>query len=251
MSSSGRHRNGVNPSGTSSHGRHDRRRIYTIHRAKEPPAFEGGWFEGAWADIQPLRVDCFHPASSKHRPKTEAKLLYDAEHLYVFFRVRDHYVRAVAEGLQGPVWKDSCAEAFLRPRADAGYFNFEMNCGGTLLLYYIRDPRRTPEGFADFTPVAAEHTAGMRIYHSLPSRVDPEIREPVEWRLEYSIPLSLFEAYIGEAALPGQGSAEGWRGNFYKCGDETSHPHWASWSPIGEELNFHCPEHFGILEFAD
>jgi hypothetical protein len=177
----------------------------------------------------------------------EAKLLYDSENLYVHFRVRDRWVRAVAQGFQGPVWADSCAEAFLQPRAGRGYFNFEMNCGGTLLLYHIRDHRRSAKGFADFTPVSAQLAAGIRIYHSLPARVDPEITGPVEWSLEYAIPLSLFAPYIGERPAP---AGERWRGNFYKCGDETSHPHWASWSPIGEELNFHVPEHFGVIEFA-
>ena len=222
-------------------------RTYTIHRAAEPPAFKGNWSEGLWADVHPLRVNHFHAAGSEHRPITEAKLLFDAAHLYVFFHVQDRYVRAVAENFQGRVWEDSCAEAFLQPREGRGYFNFEMNCGGTLRLSYIEDPRRTPEGFARFTPVTGEEVAKMRIYHSLPSVVDPEIREPVEWYLEYSIPLSLFRAYLGEAVRP---AGERWRGNFYKCGDETSHPHWAAWSPIGEELNFHCPEYFGVLEFA-
>ncbi len=223
-------------------------RMYGIRRAAQPPEFAGGWSEGIWADVQPLEVDHFHPAGSEHRPITEVKLLFDDGHLYVFFRVQDRYVRAVADGFQGPVWADSCGEAFLQPREAGGYFNFEMNCGATLLLYHIRDPRRTPEGFADFNPVAAEQAQKMRVYHSLPARVEPEIEEPVEWFLEYSIPMSLFEPYIGERPRP---AGERWRGNFYKCGDETSHPHWASWSPIGEELNFHCPEHFGVLEFAE
>jgi hypothetical protein len=219
-----------------------------IRRTLQPPEFDGNWSGGVWADATPLEIRHFHPASSEHRPNTRAKLLFDDNHLYVMFRVQDCYVRAVAEGFQGRVWEDSCAEAFLQPRPDRGYFNFEMNCGGTLRLSYIEDPRRTPGGFARFTPVAAEQVAGMRVYHSLPSRVDPEIREPVRWHLEYSIPLALFEVYLGERPRPG---GERWRGNFYKCGDKTSHPHWASWSPIGEELNFHCPEHFGVLEFAD
>ena len=38
-----------------------------------------------------------------------------------------------------------------------------------------------------------------------------------------------------------------WRGNFYKCADESSHPHWASWRPIGEKLDFHTPEFFGEI----
>ena len=226
--------------------------VYRVRRTEEPPSFTGNWSGGAWAAAEPLRVEHFHPAGSEHRPKTEAKILYDAAHLYVFFRVNDRFIRAVADSFQGPVCADSCVEAFFSPREDGGYFNFEMNCGGTLLLYYIEDPRRTEEGFARFTPVAAEKVVGMRIYHSLPARVDPEIQGPVEWRLEYSIPLSIFEAYLGETVDPSDHPAGGrWRGNFYKCGDETSHPHWASWSPIGEELNFHCPEHFGILEFEE
>jgi hypothetical protein len=40
-----------------------------------------------------------------------------------------------------------------------------------------------------------------------------------------------------------------WRANFYKCGDDTSHPHWAAWSPV-DELNFHLPRCFGRLGFA-
>ena len=39
-----------------------------------------------------------------------------------------------------------------------------------------------------------------------------------------------------------------WRANFYKCGDQTSHPHWAAWSPV-DELNFHLPRCFGTIAF--
>ena len=170
---------------------------YSIRRTRQRPGFDGNWSGGAWADVEPLEIAHFHPAGSGHRPIARAKLLFDDANLYVMFRVQDRYVRAVAEEFQGRVWEDSCAEAFLQPRADRGYFNFEMNCGGTLLLSYIEDPRRTPDGFARFTRVRPEQTAGMQVYHSLPARVDPEIREPVVWSLEYSIPLSLFAAYIG------------------------------------------------------
>jgi len=220
---------------------------YRIRRSGRPPAFSGDWSEGVWAAAEALRVDHFHAASSEHRPEVQAKLLYDDACLYVIFRVRDRYVRAVIEEYQGPVCTDSCVEAFLQPGGRGGYFNFELNCCGTLLLYYIEDPRRTEEGFVRSTSVAPEHAADIRIYHSMPDRVDPEIAEAVQWRVEYGIPFDLFEAYIGNR-LDFRKTAT-WRGNFYKCGDKTSHPHWASWSPIGEELNFHCPQYFGVLEF--
>jgi len=45
-----------------------------------------------------------------------------------------------------------------------------------------------------------------------------------------------------------QGSAGIRRANFYKCGNETSHPHWLSWMPLAER-NFHDPSSFGQLVF--
>ena len=86
----------------------------------------------------------------------------------------------------------------------------------------------------------------MRIYHSLPRTLGREMTEPVEWSVEYFIPNSLFEYYVGR--LP-PGGERRWRGNFHKCADESSHPHWASWSPIGEKLNFHVPRTFGSFRF--
>jgi len=53
-----------------------------------------------------------------------------------------------------------------------------MNCGGTLLLYYIEDPTRTPDGFVKYTKVEERHLAEMKVYHSLPKTVDPEITSP-------------------------------------------------------------------------
>lgn len=217
-----------------------------IRRAAEPPDLTGSWSAGAWAGAETLRVDYFHPASTDHRPETEVKTLYGARHLYVFFHVRDRYVRAVTGHYGGPVCKDSCVEVFLQPRPGKGYFNFEFNCGGALLLYYIQDHRIVDGRFTRRTIVAEQDVRELRIYHSLPPIVEPEIQEPVEWMLEAAIPLSIFETYLGERIDP---AGERWRGNFFKCGDRTSHPHWASWSPIGEELNFHRPEFFGVLEF--
>ena len=80
---------------------------------------------------------------------------------------------------------------------------------------------------------------------SLPQRVDPEITAPVQWTLRFFIPFTLFEHYLGPLGpIPGQA----WRGNFFKCAEETSHPHWAAWAPV-DEFNFHRPNCFGIISF--
>jgi len=219
---------------------------YTIRRVLSRPELRGLWSGPSWGEVPALEVAHFHPASSEHRPPTKAKLQFDRSYLYVHFRVQDRYVRAVSRRFQDAVWADSCVELFVRPRQDRGYFNFEMNCGGVLLLYYIEDPTRTADGFVKYRRVDKRHLRGLKVFHTLPRRVEPELPGPVDWSVEYRVPFALFAAYLGSPA-PTAGAS--WRGNLYKCADACSHPHWASWAPIGEELNFHQPERFGVLSF--
>jgi hypothetical protein len=216
---------------------------YTIR----PAFFAAPGGELAWDRAEVLRIESFRQApGSKYRPETQVRLLYDAEFIYVQFHVKDQYVRAVSERYQDKVSNDSCVEFFVRPKADGPYFNFEINAGGVLLLYCIPV---TPDGRAlldQHIPVPEELTSGMNIFHSLPSRIDPEISEPCEWRIEYRIPVGLLEHYVGHL-----GSLEGqrWQGNFYKCGSATSNPHWGAWASVGQGW-FHQPDLFGEIVFG-
>jgi hypothetical protein len=67
-----------------------------------------------------------------------------------------------------------------------------------------------------------------------------------EKMFSFFIPFALFEHYLDPLGAPtGQVS----RGNFFKCADESSHPEWASWSPV-DRLDFHRPHCFGTIRFA-
>lgn len=220
---------------------------YTIHRATAKPAFDGAWEGPAWAGVPALSIAHVHPASSGHRPVTHAKVIYDAQTLYAIFRVQDRYVRATREDLDARVCNDACVEFFFEPKPDAGYFNFEMNCLGTLYASYVEDPTRTAEGLGKATKLTNRQAGMMQVYHSVPEVVFPEREEPLTWVVEYSIPFGLLEEFAGPIGDP---AGQTWRGNFYKCAEDNSHPHWASWAPIGEKLNFHVPESFAPLHFG-
>ena len=193
-----------------------------------------------------LEIAVFRPESSDHRPRTIVRLMYSANGLHLHYSVADRYVRCIQTEFNGQVCRDSCVEFFVRPRPGSGYLNFEINCGGTLLAYYIEDWTKTTNGFAKFTPLTLQDAENISIRHSMPEVTEPEITEPVNWTIELFIPFSLISKYTG-AQPPVAG--ERWRGNFYKCGDETSHPHWAAWSRV-PELNFHDPDAFGELIFG-
>lgn len=190
----------------------------------------------------------FHPRGSEHRLKTQATLAYDAAGIHVFFHVADRFVISRHTAYQSSVCKDSCVEFFVQPKGDKGYFNFEVNCGGCLLLGYIEDPTRTPDGFKKFVRVPWEEAQAIRIAHSMPAVVVPEREDPTEWTIQYYVLFALLERYAGPL---GKVAGQTWRGNFYKCADESSHPHWAAWAPIGEDLNFHQPRYFGQLRFSE
>jgi hypothetical protein len=221
--------------------------LYTVRPAIIRPEMKGAWSSPAWEQAETLEVAHFRPESSDHRPQTYARLLYAADGLFGIFLVKDRYVRCVHTRYLGPVYKDSCVEFFVRPKPDRGYFNFEFNCGGALLCFYIVDPTRVPGGFREFTRIPEADGKQVAIYHSLPQVVDPEIVEATEWRLEFFIPFALLEKYAGAI---GSVQNQEWRANFYKCADETSHPHWASWAPV-DELNFHLPRCFGTIRFDE
>jgi hypothetical protein len=219
---------------------------YTVKRTANPPELQGQWDGAVWGKAAALNVAHFRPESSDHRPDVKAKLLYDREHICGIFRVKDQYVRSVHSRFQESVCVDSCVEFFVQPDRGPGYFNFEMNAGGNLLCYYIADATPTPAGFKAWTALKTRELAQVRIYHSLPSFVEPEIQAPTTWVLEFAIPLAMLERYTGPL---GKLNGHAWRANFYKCADHTSHPHWASWAPV-DALNFHLPHCFGAIAFA-
>lgn len=219
---------------------------YIVRPAAIKPDLAGQWDGPAWSRAETLELIHFRPEGTDHRPETAVRLLHCPDGIFCIFKVKDRYVRSMHTEYLSPVYKDSCVEFFVKPKQNRGYFNFEFNCGGALLCSYIVDPTRTAEGFRDFVKLSEEDGKQVKIGHSMFEIVEPEITAQVTWFLEFFVPFSLLEKYVG---LLGKVSGQSWYANFYKCGDETSHPHWASWTPLPEK-NFHAPDSFGRITFA-
>lgn len=213
---------------------------YLVKKANGPVDISAEWDSPVWANAVTQKLEVVFDTSSCHHPITEVKLTYDEQGIYGLFRVQDRYIRAVQEKDQGQVCTDSCVEFFVHPAGEEKYFNFEMNCGGTMLLYHIIDCRAQKY---DEIPQADLDT--IRRFHTLPKIVDPEITEPTTWRLGFEIPMSFFAKYT---KIDPKLSGQVWHCNFTKCGDSTSHPHWLSWVQLSK-LDFHLPKEFGELIF--
>jgi hypothetical protein len=219
--------------------------IYRISRIEDPTALDANWQSGVWKKIAPLELRNYMGIRPKHFPVVQAKLAYSDDAIYGIFQVNDRYVRAVAKHHHAPVSRDSCVELFFTPAAHVsmGYFNLEINCGGVTLFHFQRGRGMMP------VRVSRDDMGRMNVFHTMPTIVDPEIEQATTWAVAFRLPLRVVQEYFPTAIAP---AAPGvvWRGNMYKCADETSHPHWMSWAPVtSERPDFHRPDCFGTLEF--
>jgi hypothetical protein len=223
---------------------------YIVRFVEREPSLSADNPDPIWHRADVLLIDNFHPRGSDHRPITQVRLLHSGNAIHLMFDVYDRYVRCVHTQYQAPVSKDSCVEWFVKPDGAGRYMNFEMNCGGNLLLGNNADPAITPPGTGENIAVDQTIASSLTIRSTLASVVNPEIIHPLRWRLLLNVPISVLESAFGTI---GQLGATRWRGNFYKCGTETSHPHWASWAPLlpGDRPRFHQTESFGWISFEN
>jgi hypothetical protein len=217
---------------------------YLVTRLPRPFRFNAQWTKPPWEDIPPLFLDHHMGPMPAHIPRTRARIAYDHLAIFLIFEVQDRYVCARKLAYQDRVCEDSCVEFFFTPGEDlsTGYFNLEVNCGGTATFYHQKG-----RGLADQAVSKADFDQ-VRISHTLPQIVDPEIPTPLTWVLAYRLPFSILAKY---APLVQPATGVSWRANLYKCADSCSHPHWLTWSPVDLPApDFHQPAFFGRLDFA-
>lgn len=130
------------------------------------------------------------------------------------------------------VWCDSCLEFFAAfdPSRDE-YLNIEMNSISTSHIAFGggRDGRIKLTDIVD-----------------KPFDVRSVVRDGM-WSVTAFVPFSDIEKIFAlgrDVFVPGYS----FRGNFYKCGDETKIEHYGAWSKVDQEIaDYHVPKFFGKL----
>jgi hypothetical protein len=189
-------------------------------------------------EIEPLMLDVVNWEEFPYHPKVTVQIAYNEEELFLQYHVSEQSVKGEITKSNGRVWTDSCVEFFLSPDGNDEYYNLEMNCIGTALLGFRKKGDPTVHA-------SEEQIASIRIISSLGNSPFAEKKEPTEWQLTVAVPWKVF---FKHDLNPVSGTKM--RGNFYKCGDELSVPHFVSWTKIKtEKPSFHEPAFFGGLEF--
>ena len=170
-------------------------------------------------------------ADYSNAPETTFKMLKGPEGLSVLMHTNETHLRQEVTEDNGPVWTDSCMEFFYKPSPwDLRYLNFEINPKGFLYLG-LRVDRHNQDSIEE-----------DKSTFDIVSRA-----KEGDWTLKFYIPDSFVrKVYPDLDKISGGNSSKTARGNFYKCGSKTDHPHYASWSEIlTEKPDFHVPDFFG------
>jgi hypothetical protein len=172
-----------------------------------------------------------------YKPQVTFKIAHTNTAILLDFYVREKYIRALETHTNGQVFKDSCVEFFIS-FDKLNYYNFEFSCIGTTHLAYGL-------GKCNRQLVSNEIIHQIKKKSSLGDQPFSEKSGDFEWHLTTRIPVSCF-AFDYIKTLKGLNATA----NFYKCGDETTEPHYLSWKPIqADNPNFHRPEFFGDIFF--
>lgn len=214
-----------------------------VSKLTRPMKIDADWNKPQWKKAKPVVIQNYMGDIPAFKPEAKAKIMYDDENIYVIFQVKDRFVRCLTDRINGPVYKDGAVEFFFAPDQAQPllYFNLETNCGGTPLMHFNLVPRKESKRLTE------DDIKKVEIAASLPRIIDPELKEPVTWTLEYKIPLELLEKYAS-VTRPAKGVE--WRANFYKIAENSSNPHYITWALVeNEKPDFHKPQFFGKLIF--
>ncbi|HUQ95886.1 MAG TPA: carbohydrate-binding family 9-like protein [Bryobacteraceae bacterium] len=214
---------------------------YRIQRATSKIIIDGKIEEPAWQTAPAMTPFVFNWFTSGDKEPTEAKLLWDDDNLYVYWRASDRHISAYELKRHGPVSRDDCIEIFISPNPAKikNYYTFEINAIGTMLNrartdWWTGPPTWEPEGVQYRTT-----------FQGMPKK--DESPDDREWIVEMSIPLKNFAR---DAAHTPPIDGDEWRLNLQRLGGKTN-PQSSTWSPIpAPARSFHTPEAFGKVIFA-
>lgn len=234
---------------------------YVCGRASGPVVVDGVIDDKSW-DSAPWTTDFVDiEGSTKPVPRfrTRARLLWDADYLYIAAELTDPHVWGNLTEHDSVIFHDNDFEVFLDPDGDNHqYYELEINALNTEWDLFLAKPYRDG-GLADNSWEIRGLKKAVRVQGTLNNPNDND----TGWTVELAIPWRDLNRDSRAAAPPQDGDQ--WRINFSRVewdttveagkyvkvqenGKNKPEHNWV-WSPQGV-INMHQPEHWGYLQFT-
>jgi hypothetical protein len=201
-------------------------------RMTEPPDAEGFPSPSSWEVSAPLRFNAdWQGKNADPERETEVRLLWTPDWLFVHFRARFRVITVFSDadsgGRRDQLWDRDVAEVFLQPDPSQlrRYKEFEVS----------------PNGFWIDLDIAPGEKHDLK--SGLRRRVSLNEASKT-WVAELALPMKCLVERFDRAAI--------WRVNFYRV-EGTGEPRfYSAWQATRTPApNFHVPEAFGELVFAE
>jgi hypothetical protein len=224
---------------------------YIVRKTPKAVKLDGKLDEAAWK-AAPYAGAFVNPGTGAPADiKTDAKLLWDDQNLYVAFENTDTDVWSELTKRDDKLWTQEAVEVMIDADGDGKtYVEFEVAPNGTLFDAYLPDLRKFEDSLDpkrkqyDWTSKAK---AGVKVDGTL-KRGDTD----KGWTVELAIPLGDVNGLLtsGVKVPPALGSV--WRLNLYRMDKPQGKDSiGAAWSPPMGTADFHNLSRFGQIVFGD
>ena len=237
---------------------------YVAYRTSQPLTIDGHLDEADWLKAPWTNPFCDISGEGHPTPrfKTQAKMLWDDDNLYVAARLEEPDVWGILHERDTIVYHDPDFEVFIDPDGDGhNYFEMETNVLGTVFDLFLEQPYRTPHrGFVTF----AYNMPGLQVA----THVDGTLNNPADtdegWTVEIVIPRKAIAAEwdnclvagnylrVGfsrvewQTFVDGQGTTQRMRDDQNRLLPEDN---W-TWGATGQ-VAMHMPERWGYVLLSD
>jgi len=214
---------------------------YEVRRAASPVTIDGKLDEPAWGGATtPVTLQFLWESQTGAKQKTSARLLWDAQALYVGFDAEDADITAQFLNRDDPTYRDDAVEIFINPdpKQETVYYGIEMNARGVLYDYLNYNSR---------TLFKRWDSTGVKIATSIRGTMNVRTDTDSGWSLEASIPWANFEEL---SRRPAVGAI--WKVNFNRWDGVEPARRMSIWSDPQNTTSWpHVPSRFGEIAFVD
>jgi len=215
---------------------------YEVKRASSAPTIDGKLDEAAWGQASaPIGLQFLWDSQTGAKQKTAARLLWDAQALYIGFDVDDADITARFLQRDDPTYRDDAVEIFINPdpKQEAVYYGFEMNARGVLYDYLNYNSRTL---FKRFDATGVKIATVIRGTLNVPGDTDQG------WTLEAAIPWANFEELSRRPPVAGAV----WKANVNRWDGVEPARRMSIWSDPQNTTSWpHVPARFGELVFVE
>jgi hypothetical protein len=211
--------------------------VYDVSRTATPVKVDGKLDDLVWTKVSPLRDFRQNLDGAPSAVKTEARLLYDDDFLYVSFRCADNNIWATLKTRDQHLWEEEVVELFVQADPhQSSYIELEVNPLGTMLDIYLLDIRR-PLHYESWNSQRLKW--GVQIFGTMDGKDGDR-----EWTCEIALPIE--DIVTARNRPPRVGDR--WKLNLYRV-EKLPTPVLLAWSPTFKD-DFHLPGMFGEVVFT-